>query len=346
VSVAIPAAYATTNARQAQDAGSRASSQLLIGSWHQILIGIFQPEPADQLVTTSYWGLHHTETRLDFFLRSASGHSYYLASDALVNAGKNGQLRARPWLPKAMKSSAIGVVPDPRTRPWTGKATQQMTPQGQVQYTASDGRTRHIVTFDDKSVVWQTRNRTISLRGVIVGPGIDWLLPTRAPDGSTDELYYAAQEYSVTGRYYGRKVSGYLQIENFYGTVGYRKTWWYKNRLGNWVYWANQYSDGSEEYGQFLCGQYGARGAAIANNKGQEVLETGDVSASLGRSGNITYTLGNGERWKYITAGRLPGHGMTRYGAGLVERLGEQRKIVRHNAFSMIAGRVNGRRLC
>ena len=316
--VVLLAAYTTT---RAQDSGYRYPSPPLIGAWEQVLIGTFQPFPEDQLVTKTYWGLHHTETWLDFYLRNDSG-KYYLTSNALQSSADGSQLTANPWLERGLQSSANGMVVDPRTKQWTGTASQELTAEAKVKYTATNGARAETISFDDKTAEWKSENGDIDLKGTLVSPGINWLLPYREQSGETDEIYYAAQSYKVDGTYHGEPVKGYVQIEHFFGTTTYRDSWWWRNRLGNWVYWNNEYADGSQEYGQFLCGEYGARGAAVANDKGEQVLNTREINATAGQGGNINYEIAKHGRFEYIDdpTGRLPKTSATgSYGTGLVQ---------------------------
>jgi hypothetical protein len=83
----------------------------------------------------------------------------------------------------------------------------------------------------------------------------------------------------ATASYYGKPVSGYVYVENMWGDQNYANTWWVQNRHGHWVFWTDRYSDGTQEYGQFLCFDDAAapRGAVVTNNQGQVELNTTNI---------------------------------------------------------------------
>ena len=161
-------------------------------------------------------------------------------------------------------------------------------------------------------------------------------------------MYYLAIYYKVDGTYYGEQVSGYVYVENLWANYVYGDNWWTGNRVGHWIFWSTEYADGTQEYGQFLCGEYGARGAAIANNRGEEVLNTNQINAfekedATGNTEHIRYEFANGEQFEYIDdpTYRVPiGATGTSLGGGYVKRVGEKREIVRSNAIQLVAGKM------
>jgi hypothetical protein len=83
------------------------------------------------------------------------------------------------------------------------------------------------------------------------------------------------------------------------------------------VTWLNRYRDGSVEYGVFRCGASG-RAGFVTDGAGNEVLNTGDVTATAKR-GRIRYDLG-GRRW---TLDRR---------THTVRRAGDRRTVTAHRA--------------
>jgi len=57
-------------------------SPLRMGQWDHLLIGAFMPLAEDQMVTRTYYGLRHTETWFDLFVRNTDGE-YHLLSNVV-----------------------------------------------------------------------------------------------------------------------------------------------------------------------------------------------------------------------------------------------------------------------
>jgi hypothetical protein len=93
-------------------------------------------------------------------------------------------------------------------------------------------------------------------------------------------MLYTQQGYHVTGTYHSEAVAGHVVLESMWGNDSYGSTWWLPNRIGHWGFFVNTYTDGSSEYGQVLCGEYGARGAVIVDGEGVELVCTATVNVS------------------------------------------------------------------
>jgi hypothetical protein len=299
-------------------------SPLNIGQWDHLQIGVFFPPGADQLRTKKYWGFRRTDAWADILVRGASGTSYVTAND-LIEAHEGDPLTVGVTF--SLRSSPNGAVPNTCHRAWTGQGTEQLTPTGEVRRTVVNGSGEtEEVTFGAEHLAWQSPDPNyLQLQGTLVThPGTNWLLPWRDPSGATDAMYYQVLLYKVDGRYCGEPVSGHVQIEHIWGTVPYLQTWWVQNRLGQWAIWSTEYADGTREHGQFLCGEYGERGAVIVNEKGEQVLNTQLVNLVDERQtkGRLLYKLGEDqEKWEFVVDPTL---GLT----GQVKRVGEGRKIV------------------
>lgn len=311
----------------------------LDGMFDSLQVGSFHVEPQDQLTSKVYFGLRHTDTFFDALLTGSSG-KFYLVSNVIKDA-PDGSLTAAPWL-GADVSSDTGLVPDPRYKPWTGSATQTLSPGNRLVYSLSDTATTERFGYGEKTFEWSTADGGTHLTGTQAGQGTQWLLPTRDPSGGTDEIFYNQQGYTVEGTYFGEHVKGHVVIETMWGTADYPSTWWVQNRVGHWAFLANTYADGSSEFGQILCGEYGARGAIIVNNKGQNVVDTTHVNAHAEASGNVVYDFGHGHRWEFVANPHrgFPPLGTTTLGVGYVKNLGSKQKLASGDAVFLTANRM------
>jgi hypothetical protein len=310
-----------------------------MGQFDRLQLGAFTVVAEDQLTSRRYFGLHHTDTFVDALLMSTAGQ-FYLVSNA-VQSDPGGSLVATPWL-GAFRASPDGMVPDLRYVAWTGAATQSTRPDGRVRYSLGEGPDSEELSFSDSTLEWQDGAGRIGLSGALAGNGTQWRLPWREPDGSTGEILYSQQGYGVDGTYQGEAVSGHVVLETMWGNEHYGDSWWVKNRVGHWAFLVNNYADGTSEYGQILCGEYGARGAIIVNEQGEAVVNTTNVNASEDEVGVIRYELGNGEEWEFIAepTRAFPEFATTRLSVGAARRVKESRQIIKANGTCITTERM------
>jgi hypothetical protein len=296
---------------------------------------MFMPRAQDELGTSSYWGLRASNTWASPLLYDKDGN-FYLPFHTLtkVNPGD-------PWVGAGFGQKGLAgtqtVEPDPCFRPWTGDATEEVTADGNVSRTIHDtSGAVQTYSFGPKTLRWVSSDRSyLNLHGTLLAPGSAFLLPWRAPDGSTNQLFETIQYYKVDGTYCGRSVKGFVHIENSFSANGYVNTWWVQNRIGHWIAFGNVYANGDQEFGQILCGEYGARGAVVTNNRGQEVLDTIDLNAVQLANGDIEYTTGDGRQLRFVfERGGVP------YGFGHVVWVGDRRKLVRSAGVEFVLGRM------
>ncbi|HKT72146.1 MAG TPA: hypothetical protein VJQ47_04600 [Steroidobacteraceae bacterium] len=307
---------------------------LRMGEWDHMQIGLFKPLPEDQLVTRQYLGLRYTDTWFDLMLRDSAGKFFFISNAVQKLDGKPG-LSARPWIP-LLRASPKGLVPEERTRLWGGPATQELTPDNKILYTVHSGDAREQIRFNDQDLEWQSSDGNVHLSGAITSPAMQFLLPWREPGGNTNLMYYTAQFYKVDGTFDGRPVNGYTMVEHTWGDRSYADTWWVHNRVGYVALWNTTYSDGVTDMGYLYCGEFGARGAVIANSKGERLLETIEVNAERAGSHRVVFTFVKGPRWEFIvdpTAVVEAYKGSTTtLGFGTVRRVHETRKVIRSAA--------------
>jgi hypothetical protein len=309
-----------------------------MGQFDRLQVGGFEVVPEDQVVTRTYFGLRHQDTFFDALFTTASGTFQLISHD--VRSAADGSLSAFPFL-GAFRSTPAGMVPDPRYAPWSGAITQTLSADGRIVYAVPQASSPAEVSFDGVSLEWTSTSDDIHLSGELSGNGTQYRLGWRQPDSATGEMFYNHQGYSVEGAYFGEPATGHVIVETMWGSDHYTDTWWVQNRVGHWASFANNYDDGSSEYGQILCGEYGARGAVIVDRTGQPVVCTTNVNAYEEANDRVRYEFGNGETWVFIAD---PSHGFdfpgTRLGVGCARRQDEKRGIVNGNGTYLTAQRM------
>jgi len=287
-------------------------------------MGTFGVDPHQQIGPPTgpaqYFGLRQTNHWNSYLLRDDDGN-FYLNTPNIrkVNDGD-------PWTAgaalgvKGVKGSGT-LLPDSCSRAWTGPLlTETITPGGDLQRSIHDtnGDTQ-TWTFGPHNYHWvSTDTNYLDLSGTLATPGFQFLLPWKDPDGSTDQMYYAAQFYKVTGTYCGQPVHGYVYDEHIYTKSGYSQSWWVQQRVGYWDVYINSYSNGDEEFGHVQCGQFGEAYALIQDQDGNRVVDGPDVNVHLQDDGSYKYTFGNGLKQRFIPE----------FGAfGGVVDIGDKRKI-------------------
>lgn len=327
-------------------------------------LGIFEPLGRDMQITDTYYGLHHTDTWLDLFVRTASGEQYVTAqhltqatcTDTLVSlfAGYDAQCGVGPVVKEGgfnigLMSQPLGLAmaPNPLWRSWVGHPTQTLLPDDEVQWSIPDPFSQESLIYGAGAFAWTSADGAIDLTGSLVAPGSWYYLPTpREAGAATSNSYYDNAYYRVSGMYSGQRVSGYIIIENMWGNVPYDETWWLHHRQSNWTAFTTTYSNGLTEYGQFFCGAYGARGAVISNNLGQLVARTYKVNADLeakdplGTPMSYRYVFPDGQQWQYTgdpKATILPGG--SSLSLGTVTPVGSKLKVVSASAVQLTDGK-------
>jgi hypothetical protein len=309
-----------------------------MGQFDRLMVGGFKVTPEDQLVTRTYFGMPHTDTWFDAFLTTASGQYYVISHDIWSEGGK---LRPTGVL-GAFKLTPDGLAADERYAKWTdAPTTQTLTADNKILYSVAGAAGHEEVCFDGAGLSWRRADDGMSLNGPLAGNGTSWRLSWRKPGGDTGEMFYNHQGYAVEGTYFGEPVTGHVIVETMWGNEHYPETWFVNNRIAHWAAFAINYEDGSSEYGQFLCGEYGARGAVVVDNTGREVACTTNINAVDHPDGRVEYELGNGERWEITAApNRILSFPRTKVLFGEARRIGDTRKIARATATYLTADHI------
>ncbi len=308
-----------------------------MGQFNWLQMAGFTVHPADQVVTRSYFGLHHTDTWFDAFLTGSSGNFYLFSHNVKSAEGKLGAA----GIIGGFVATPSGLVPDERYGQWSGPVISELTTDNRITYSATGPTSGEEVSFGMTSFEWASENGDIQLTGQLCGQGTSWHHAWRRPDDETGEMFYNHQGYSVDGTYFGESVSGHVIVETMWGNENYTDTWFVQNRIGHWSSFMNNYEDGASEYGQILVGEYGARGAVIVDNAGRERVCTTNVNAFDAGKGNVRYEFGNGETWEFWVDPRcalsMP---RTSLGFGGCKRIGETRSIARASGSYLTADRL------
>lgn len=298
---------------------------LEMGMFDHNEMGTFGVNPKQQIGPpigpSEYFGLRQTNHWNSWLLRDKDG-TFYLHTPNLrkINDGD-------PWTAgvsagvKGLKGSGVLAL-DACTRPWTGPLlTETITGSGDLQRSIRDTNGDiETWTFGPHTYSWKsTDTNYLNLSGTLATPGFHFLLPWKDPSGATDQMYYAAQFYKVSGTYCGKAVHGYVYDEHVYSKSGYSQSWWVQQRIGYWDVYINSYSNGDQEFGHVQCGEFGEAGAVIVNRAGEKVLDTIHVKVKQRKDGSYLYTFPDGRQQRFIPE----------FGAfGGVVNVGDKRKIV------------------
>jgi hypothetical protein len=126
------------------------------------------------------------------------------------------------------------------------------------------------------SLEWIERD-VMTLHGTLVDPGLHWHLPH-----GDEGYYYVSQIYEIEGEIFGRRVSGFIGVDDMYmhGQIYQGDLLIGKQLHISWFTWATRYTDGSLDAGHFMLGHDGMRFALLCDEKGR-VTRTTDVDGSV-----------------------------------------------------------------
>jgi hypothetical protein len=175
----------------------------------------------------------------------------------------------------------------------------------------------------------------LSLDGSLVGPGVQ----IYAPDEEQPVLYIS-QLYRVSGRVLGDDVEGFVFCDHVYWRPGYdwKEYVVFKELQLGWEAFANEYEDGSIEWGHLCLGAAGFNFAAVADQNGGVALDdrvTGGLDlveddwVPRGRyktSAGLEYAfdMEEGGKLSEFSAARWGGY---RAQCGETRRVGDDRKL-------------------
>ena len=291
----------------------------------------------------AYFGVPYSDLAWEYYLTDKDGNFYMNVNLAsTIKGGQRVPLSGR-GIALQLTSSPTGLVPDPKLGPdtaWSGEVGQELSTGRELKWTIPTKRTTvdFSVNEEKKRLVYKTKNKDINLKGELVSPGVQFVMPWRQDDDSTNHMFYTGTFFTLAGTYYGKKVTGYGMMSNVWAPQSYVESWWVQNRVGSWLIWGATYEDGSRESGMNWCTDNGGRGATYTNSKGETVLNTPKYNAETikgadGKASRILYTYANGEKWELAANPRYgkeeiaPG-GSSSLVTGIFRRVGEKRKMV------------------
>jgi len=323
--------------------GGRYPDRRRIGQFNWLQMAGFTVVPEDQLATKTYYGLHHTDTFVDGFFTGADNSLSVLVHD--LQSGPDGAMRYGGFPIGALKATDDGIAPDPRAALTGDLRVSQELVDGRIVYTVTGDSGSEQIRFDGAALDWSDSNGKFQVSGALCGQGTQWHHAWRRPDDATGEMLYCHHGYDIAGTYLGEPVTGLVVIETMWGNENYLDTWFVHHRVGHWANFGVVYDDGTSEYGQVLCQEYGATGAVITDDTGRETVCTRNVRVEESESGDLHYEFGNGDAWEFTVDPRTvqrfgePGEGTT-LAFGSARRVGERRTVVRSTGSFFIARRL------
>jgi hypothetical protein len=144
---------------------------------------------------------------------------------------------------------------------------------------------------------------TLELEGAAVPPGLHWHLPDREQG-----MYYLSQIYEVEGSLLGRKVHGFIPLDQLWmdGVIYVDDIFVGQQAEVVWYTWATRYADGGFDGGHFLLGHRRLGFALIYDETGR-VTATTDVDGRVVLDDDgpwparIELSVG-GEEWEFLPA--------------------------------------------
>ncbi|MGH9138800.1 MAG: hypothetical protein ACRD0G_17445 [Acidimicrobiales bacterium] len=192
-----------------------------------------------------------------------------------------------------------------------------------------------LLRFAEGALDW-AEGDVLRLEGRLVGPG----LQVYAPD-PTEAFYYSSELYKVHGRVLGADVEGFVFLDCSAWPHG---TDWKEYRVFNhlqlgWEAFANEFEDGSIEWGHLCIGADRFSFAMVADAEGAVALHTTDVAGGVdlgedewapravwkGGAEHIwTFEMEEGGKLAEFTEARWGGY---RAQCGLTKRTGDDRPL-------------------
>lgn len=179
---------------------------------------------------------------------------------------------------------------------------------------------------------WSEGGDLLSLEGKYVGNcALQWMTPN--PSGSDLHIYHMQR---ASGTILGEKVEGFYDINTTYSAPGSSYFHTFAAKALSWVFFGNEYDDGTMEVGQICIAEGNWKFAMIANQDGPILMST-DFSVQgqaddEGYPGIARFTFAD-QQWEWRAAERC---GIDRgivnspmqQGEGYIQRVGDSRKIV------------------
>lgn len=294
----------------------------------QPLAGLFNPVMEDGSHLASYFGLMLEGSWPYGVLRAESGTVYALLRKVVG-------LTTRGLYIQRSGEDGLHIDPACFTAASGGKVARNLR-DGVDFYESSQypGGPGFTVELGSDHFEWEESGGLVRLEGTIAGPGFHVYTPW--PGGGS---YYTSLAYRAQGQIMGEEVTGFVGMDQSYlphGIDWNESPIW--NRLqGAWIVFANEYHDGSVEWGHISHGAERFTFATIGDGTGSLLADTTKVSSVVEFSGlsrgfvdRIVYDC-DGDAWEFVKepAGDMLDFSAARPGwfgqVGRVGRVGETR---------------------
>ncbi|AEF37728.1 conserved hypothetical protein [Mycolicibacter sinensis] len=140
----------------------------------------------------------------------------------------------------------------------------------------------------------------LSLDGALVGPGVQ----IYAPD-EREPILYISELYKVNGTVLGDDVEGFVFWDHSYWPAGYdwKEFRVFKDLQLGWEAYANEYDDGTIEWGHLCLGREGFNFAGVADQNGAVVMDSGVTGGiDLGDDDwaqRTRWKMSSGQEWTF-----------------------------------------------
>lgn len=201
-------------------------------------------------------------------------------------------------------------------------------------------------------------NNILSIKGRRFAPAWHVYVPWREENGGGQAggCYYTSCCWDAEGEIFGEKAKGFFILDHDYLPKGV--DWNDENDLiwsklqGAWGVFATEWDDGTVEWGHFAKGFGDFQFGSVSSNKEDLSVYSRDVQAKIdfsadGWTKRIEWTFNNDEKWEFVTApngnfneasalfSKLNGVDWRGH-SGIMRRVGEKRKAVRHIAWQEV----------
>jgi hypothetical protein len=317
---------------------------------HQPLVGFFRPEADQHLLHKGYFGLVLEGTYFYGIMTTEDGESFafirkaitYTTRDISIMAADETGLRVHP-------ASAQGAK---------GCKVERGYVDGHETFAGGSSRGANFtVRLGDSDFSWSeqgTDGPLLDISGESAAPGFQVYVPWRTEEGEGGEpgesgaCFYTSTPYFAKGTMLGKPVTGFFAVDHSYlpNGVGWNNSAIWMRLQGGWNVFANEYEDGSIEWGHMSIGADRFRFVAVASAD-SILVNAPSVDAKIEWRDSefvdkITFDVGDGEPWEFVTDanGKMVDFSAARPGwsghTGVIRRVGETRKLKRHWAWQEV----------
>jgi hypothetical protein len=314
---------------------------------HRVVVGAFEPDPADMAVDESHHGLNQQATWLYGFFRDAEGLTYCierkfvgsLTSGCFVmtqDGDPANELNVHPDSGRSARGELRRVL-DRDVRRWSDPVFQRL-PAG----TLPPGEQPMELEFRRRQMRY-SEGDILDLAGDAAGLGMQFFAPS-----AEQPLLYTSCCFWVTGTLQGREVSGPLWFDNSFWRHGleWKEYGYFNDKQIMWHVFCNKFADGAFEWGHLVTGRDGFNPGIVVSSSGDvamtPALESKFALDEKAWPTGATYTVGD-EVYEFVgpQTGRMTQFSESRWAGyraqyGQTRRLGDERALV--DGFTWLEG--------